>query len=774
MRRARRHVGLVAAAVVFVAACGIGPALSSSPTGLASVSDYAAPGVDPWGTAFDAAGLVWAALPGCDPGPRCATGTPPGKIAQFDPTSHSWTTVVTLPAGYGQPLFVAVAASGKVWFTMPVTNAIGAYDPVSATVTQWSVPTLSGGPWGLAIDHNGKVWFTEHYVNKIGSFDPGTQQFTEIATPSAVSDPYGITVDAANNVWFTENTDSVALIGEYTPNGVLDEYKIRNTATAGSGLTPHAITLDAAGNPWWSEGWVSSVGTLSLASARPGTNTGVTEYHYTPACSSCGSHTSGIAADHKGQIWLDDSLQNTFGWLSVGGGSFTFYNSPGSHPHDGLGVDSQDRVWFDEEFSNKIAEASPSWSTTTSSSTTSTTAPGAGSALATDTFQRPNQAFWGTASDGQTWGGDANTSTAFSISGNTGKVTNAGTSINAVLGPSTGDADVRMTGSLSAFGSNANIGPVARWTDGNNWYKAFTDGAGLVIQKKVGGVLTNIANTPFPATAGTLYTIELSVVGATLKASIWPASATPPANWMLTVNDTSLTSGRTGMRLYTLAGTATVASFQSGVPSTQPPPPTSTTTTTAAPAGSSLGTDTFQRSNQVFWGTASDGQTWAGDANTSNVFSISGNTGRVTNAGAVIYNAVLGAGSSNVKVQMTGSLSTFANNANIGPVARWTDGNNWYKAFTDGAGLVIQKKVAGALTNIASKPYAATGGTLYTIDFQVVGTTLNASIYPAGTTPPATWMITVNDTSLTSGRTGMRFYTLAGTATVTSFRANSL
>jgi len=76
----------------------------------------------------------------------------------------------------------------------------------------------------------------------------------------------------------------------------------------------------------------------------------VTEYHYTPSCGSCGSHTSGISTDKQGLIWLDDSLQNTFGSFPVGGGSFSFYNSPGGHPHDGLNVDSQNRVWFDEEF----------------------------------------------------------------------------------------------------------------------------------------------------------------------------------------------------------------------------------------------------------------------------------------------------------------------------------------------------------------------------------------------------------------------------------------
>jgi len=351
----------MAAAAVMAGSLAIAPRRTAFAAGISSVVDYAAPGGEPWGTAFDASGRVWVALPGCDPSPTCPGATPPGKLALFDPATKRWTTVVTLPKGYGQPLFVAVDRAGKVWFTMPVIDTIGRYDPVTATVRQWRVPTVSAGPWDLAIDANGKVWFTEHYVNRIGAFTPASQTFREVATPATNSNPYGITVDASDNVWFTENTDSVARIGEYTINGtiaVLKEYKIRNTQTAGTGLTLHRITVDHSGKIWWSEGWVHGIGRLDPSKALPDTNLGVSEYFYTPSCGSCGSHTSGIGADHHGLIWLDDSLQNTFGSFPVAGGSFRFFKSPsGGHPHDGLNVDAQNRIWFDEEFANRLAVA---------------------------------------------------------------------------------------------------------------------------------------------------------------------------------------------------------------------------------------------------------------------------------------------------------------------------------------------------------------------------------------------------------------------------------
>ena len=570
-------LAVVAASTLLVIGSSIGAhAQSSRASDISSVTDYAVPGSYPWGTAFDSSGRVWVAMPGCDLAPSCASTTPPGKLALFDPSTHSWVTTVSLPAGYGQPTFVAVDHNGKVWFTMPVTNTIGMYDPVSTAVSQWTVPTLSAGPWGIAVDSSGKIWFTEHYVNQIGSFDPGAQTFHEIATPASNSNPYGITVDASNNIWFTENTDAVALIGEYTNQGVLNEYKIRNTPTGGTGLTPHLITIDPNGNIWWSEGWVHAIATLNLAAAQPGTNNGVTEYPYTPSCSVCGSHTSGISADKQGLIWLDDSLQNTFGSFPIGGGSFSFYNSPGGHPHDGLNVDSQNRIWFDEEFANKLAEAiqgsptptptstntpTPTSTTTPTPTPTSTSTPTPGTALGTDTFQRANQSLWGTASDGQTWGGDANSQSAFSISGNAGLVSHTGgTSYSAVLGPTASNAEVDATGSLSSF-SNSNFGDVLRWTDGNNWYKAYIDGASLIIQKKVAGTTTILASVPFTAAAGTAYTIHFRAVGSTLTANVWAASGAEPSGWMVTASDSTFTSGYCGMRFLTQNGTATVTSF---------------------------------------------------------------------------------------------------------------------------------------------------------------------------------------------------------------------
>ena len=535
----------------------------------------------PWGTAFDSTGRVWVAMPSCDPSPQCGSTTP-GQLNVYNPQFGAWPVAYKFPAGFGQSLFQVFDKSGRVWFPMPMSNSLGMFDPSTNTFSQWAVPTAGAGPWDIAIDSNGLIWFTEHYANKIGSFNPTTHAFTEIATSQGNSQPYGITVDSSNNIWFTENNSAVALIAEYTAQHSLHEYKIRTGST--NGLTPHLITTDHKGNVWWSEGWPGAIGKLVIAAAVPGTTAGVTEYPYKPTCSSCGTHTSGIAIDKSGAVWFTDSLQSILGTFDPASAAISLYNTPtsNSHPHDGLNIDASNNLWFTEEFANKLGHGTlpasggstptPTATPKTTATVTATATPKAtatatatvtpGATLGQDTFQRANQSLWGKASDGHIWGGDANTATVFSIAANHGLVANGTMSYSAVLGSTSANAEVVLTGSISTFASN-NFGAVLRWTDGNNWYKAYIDGTSLIIQKKVSGSTTILAQQPFAASAATAYSIHFRVVGTTLSVNVWAAGTTEPSGWMATATDSTFTSGYAGLRMQVLgSSTLSISAFK--------------------------------------------------------------------------------------------------------------------------------------------------------------------------------------------------------------------
>jgi hypothetical protein len=181
--------------------------------------------------------------------------------------------------------------------------------------------------------------------------------------------------------------------------------------------------------------------------------------------------------------------------------------------------------------------------------------------LAQDTFQRPNQAFWGTSSDGLAWGADAKNSQSFAIVNHMGQVTNGNGVYDAILGHMAVNSEVEFSGSLTQYTSSS-LGALLRWTDANNLYKIFLGGGQLILLKKVAGVVTVLQTVPFPAKDGTSYTFRFRAVGQLLFARAWPTAQVEPQTWMLMVTDKDLQSGYDGIRMVVQAGTtASIASF---------------------------------------------------------------------------------------------------------------------------------------------------------------------------------------------------------------------
>jgi len=199
---------------------------------------------------------------------------------------------------------------------------------------------------------------------------------------------------------------------------------------------------------------------------------------------------------------------------------------------------------------------------TTPPATVTTTPVLPANVLARDSFQRPNQQFWGVASDGQSWAGDAAKAPAFAIVNHSGQVIGNSSAIyDSVLGKPVADSEVLVSGSVSSF-ADANMGVLLRWTDGNNLYKVFIDGTNLTVLKKANGAFSNLQSTPFVARSGASYTIRARVVGTSIMARAWQTGQAEPSNWMLIVTDNALTSGYDGLRLIVQTGvTITITSF---------------------------------------------------------------------------------------------------------------------------------------------------------------------------------------------------------------------
>jgi hypothetical protein len=174
------------------------------------------------------------------------------------------------------------------------------------------------------------------------------------------------------------------------------------------------------------------------------------------------------------------------------------------------------------------------------------------------------------------------------------------------------------------------------------------------------------------------------------------------------------------------------------------------------PVVNTLAQDTFQRQNQQLWGTATDGRMWEGDANTANAFSIANGVGQIANKQGTL-NALLGLPGTNMEVMVSGSLNQFnKGQVNLGVVLRWTDDKDWYKVFIDGTHVSILKRFKGVTTTLATVPFQAQGGTMYSLRFRAIGAMLFARAWPVGSPEPQNWMLNVTDTTLTTGQAGVR------------------
>jgi serine/threonine protein kinase len=197
--------------------------------------------------------------------------------------------------------------------------------------------------------------------------------------------------------------------------------------------------------------------------------------------------------------------------------------------------------------------------------------------LGQDTFQRPDQPFWGTASDGHAWEGDANRERAFSIAGARGRIAKGKGTLNALLGPAIGDGEIVISATINAFANDVNFGVVLRWSNDDNWYKALLDGKHLSILRRINGQTDTLKSIPLVIRPDHPYNLRFRAIGVVLLVKAWPAKQDEPIDWQITTSDNMLMSGRTGLRavvqpnttititsfMVTNSGTNTISTFNS-------------------------------------------------------------------------------------------------------------------------------------------------------------------------------------------------------------------
>jgi hypothetical protein len=133
---------------------------------------------------------------------------------------------------------------------------------------------------------------------------------------------------------------------------------------------------------------------------------------------------------------------------------------------------------------------------------------------------------------------------------------------------------------------------------------------------------------------------------------------------------------------------------------------------TTVPA--TLASDNFNRADSASLGTAPTGQTWLNLINSAHIIS-----NQAGSPDADAYLDVLDCGAADVAVQITITAFPSPGASYIGILVRASDGSNYFRAIINNGTLYLDKRVAGALTNLATGMASGTPGDILKV--QVLG-----------------------------------------------------
>jgi streptogramin lyase len=242
---------------------------------------------------------------------------------------------------------------------------------LTATVTEYKIPTFGAMPNEVRVDEKDHVWFGDvDASNEMGELDPVTGQFHMYPLEMPNSYPISGLVGKDGSIWWSllgKNLDD-KLIKINSETGKITYYKSQDPAWDGHG--PHSMVFDQHGNIWscghqpsvfdiksetfrvyplphsktWPEGsigpWINLPGLPELS--------GETE-----------EATSSIAIDSKGMLYLTRYYQATIIRLDPATGLTKDYRAPGMVSPRGVEVDGEDNVWFGDAFGHQLGKLDP-------------------------------------------------------------------------------------------------------------------------------------------------------------------------------------------------------------------------------------------------------------------------------------------------------------------------------------------------------------------------------------------------------------------------------
>ncbi len=286
-------------------------------------------------------------------------------------------TYSMLPTGGQATIAVTVTAPSQAKITSTYSATVR--PAATATVTEFTIPTVGAAAQSIALGSDNGVWFTEQMGGKIGRVATTGVQVGMIVEYPVSGLPYGITsgLGAGAPLWFTEvggpTSGSGTAIGSMNTGGGVDTETSTPTYDE-----PFDIAADSNGNMWFTEADSNAIGKLNTTSLT------ITEFALPPT-----DNTYGIAVASSG-IWF--SGNSSLGLFNPS--TMTFSEFPGHSAGGGITVGPDNNIWFLELGPMTIGTIAPT-TKNISDLTIVSTPNGGASAIVTG----PDRNLWYTAGD---------------------------------------------------------------------------------------------------------------------------------------------------------------------------------------------------------------------------------------------------------------------------------------------------------------------------------------------------------------------------------------
>ena len=113
----------------------------------------------------------------------------------------------------------AIDANGKIWAAHYFGNAISKIDPVTSTVTEYTLPLKDGNPYDVWPDDDDNLWVENGIYNSLVRFDQETNEFTYFPFPELQAHTPKLDRDAEGTLWFTLRGPSGPGVAALKPHG---------------------------------------------------------------------------------------------------------------------------------------------------------------------------------------------------------------------------------------------------------------------------------------------------------------------------------------------------------------------------------------------------------------------------------------------------------------------------------------------------------------------------------------------------------------------------